>query len=107
MNRPGAGEYESVIHYLDGTQTLPEKQSSYIRWREDLVTLRPGREHAWLDRAIEKSLKFTRCRPIDVSRSFLAGGSMLTLEQYMFCDQVDFSSTLPQNLAQLTSQTYS
>lgn len=26
---------------------------------KDLITLRPGREYAWLDRAIEKGLRWT------------------------------------------------
>jgi hypothetical protein len=37
-------------------------EQDYIRWREDLVTLRPGREHAWLDRGIETCLHILQGR---------------------------------------------
>ena len=34
--------------------------------KEDLVTLRPGREYAWLDGLLERTLKVLRCRLIKV-----------------------------------------
>lgn len=53
FNRSSASEYESVSHYLDNNKPIHKRERSYIKHREDLVTLRPGREHAWLDRSIE------------------------------------------------------
>ena len=48
---------------------LPEKESCFIYEKEDLITLRPGREHAWLDGVIERLLQACRCRIITVSFS--------------------------------------
>ena len=42
---------------------MKEDERSYARYREDLVTLRPGREHAWLDRFIETLLRWLQ-RPL-------------------------------------------
>lgn len=53
---------------MDGMQPVHADERSYINHREDLVSLRPGREHAWLDTAIEKLLKVFPCRLFDVSR---------------------------------------
>lgn len=72
LNKPGSGEYESVSHYLTGMKPVERSERSYINHVEDLVTLRPGREHAWLDTAIEKLLKLFKCRLLD----------------YLFCDEL-------------------
>lgn len=49
----------------DGGQ-LFEEESEFIYEKEDLVTIRPGREHAWLDGGIEKLLQMCRCRLLRV-----------------------------------------
>lgn len=49
----------------DGGQ-LFEEDMGFIYEKEDLVTLRPGREHAWLDGLLERTLKVLRCRLIKV-----------------------------------------
>lgn len=47
------------------------EEAKFTLCKEDLITLRAGREHAWLDRAIERVLRklhwgpFTR--PLEVS----------------------------------------
>lgn len=43
--------------------------SDFIYRKEDLVTLRPGRESAWLDAFVERFLKMINCKPVQV-RSF-------------------------------------
>ena len=53
----------------DGGQ-LFEEESAYIYEKEDLVTLRPGRDHAWLDNLLERLLRIIRCRPVEVSPRF-------------------------------------
>ena len=50
----------------DGGQ-LFEEESGFIYEKEDLITLRPGREHAWLDGLIERILRVFRCRLTIVS----------------------------------------
>lgn len=49
----------------DGGQ-LFEEEMGFIYEKEDLVTLRPGREHAWLDGLLERTLKVLRCGLIKV-----------------------------------------
>jgi hypothetical protein len=45
---------------------IHDSEKSYIYHKEDLITLRPGREHAWLDTIIERSLKALHCRFLEV-----------------------------------------
>ena len=52
----------------DGGQ-LFEEDMEFIYEKEDLVTLRPGREYAWLDGLLERMLKVLRCRLIKVNLS--------------------------------------
>ena len=49
----------------DGGQ-LFKKHQRFIYEKEDLVTLRPGREYAWLDGLLERTLSVLRCRLIKV-----------------------------------------
>lgn len=51
----------------NGGGQLTEEESGFIYEKEDLVTLRPGREHAWLDSVIEQTLQIFRCRLLRVS----------------------------------------
>ncbi|CAF9916121.1 MAG: hypothetical protein ALECFALPRED_010525 [Alectoria fallacina] len=62
LDRPSNRDYRSVLHFMenDGGQ-LFEKDMEFIYEKEDLVTLRPGREHAWLDGLLERTLKLLRC----------------------------------------------
>ncbi|KAI4266067.1 MAG: hypothetical protein L6R38_008979, partial [Xanthoria sp. 2 TBL-2021] len=62
LEKPSARDYRSVLHYMenDGGQMF-EKDMSWIYDKEDLVSLRPGREHAWLDGMLERLLKVCRC----------------------------------------------
>lgn len=56
INRPSESEYRSVRNYLESYKPLHNTEMDYIQHKEDLITLRPGRDHAWLDRSIDKSL---------------------------------------------------
>ena len=49
-----------------GGGMLFEEESNFIYEREDLITLRPAREHAWLDNVIERTLLKLRCRCLEV-----------------------------------------
>ena len=68
LERPSNRDYESVLNFLeiDGGQ-LYEEDMAFIYEKEDLITLRPGREYAWLDGLLERTLKVLRCRLIKVS----------------------------------------
>ncbi|KAF6226905.1 hypothetical protein HO133_008346 [Letharia lupina] len=65
MDRPSNRDYRSVLHFMenDGGQ-LFEEDMGFIYEKEDLITLRPGREYAWLDGLLERTLKVLRCRLI-------------------------------------------
>ena len=49
----------------DGGQVF-EEESGWIYDKEDLITIRPGREHAWLDGLMERMLKAFQCRLLKV-----------------------------------------
>ena len=68
LERPSNRDYESVLNFMenDGGQ-LFEEDMGFVYEKEDLVTLRPGREYAWLDGLLERALKVLRCRLIRVS----------------------------------------
>ncbi|RFU34107.1 hypothetical protein B7463_g2216, partial [Scytalidium lignicola] len=56
MSKPAARDYESVKNFFDNKAPVCEEEE-YIRFKEDMITLKPGRENAWLDAAIEKALQ--------------------------------------------------
>jgi hypothetical protein len=66
-NRPSSGEHHSVRNFINYRQPLVPSEQKFIYCKEDLITLRPGREHAWLDSSMEKVLKWMRCGLIEVS----------------------------------------
>lgn len=66
-NRPSSSEYRSVCRYISQNKPLIPEELEYIQHKEDLVTLRPGRDHAWLDRGIERVLRLQPFSFINVS----------------------------------------
>jgi hypothetical protein len=73
LNRPPARDYLSVKSYFDEEAPLCNVES-YIYCKEDIITLKPGRETAWLDAFIEKGLqklssRFIRVRIANPARS--------------------------------------
>jgi hypothetical protein len=67
FNKPSDSEYRSVETYIHNTKPLVKQEGSFIYHKEDFVTLRPGREHAWLDSSIEKLLRLLNCKLTKVS----------------------------------------
>jgi len=67
LNRPTSHEYTSVENFMNNEKPVSRPQLSFIYRKEDLVTLRPGREHAWLDSQVEKLLKACDGRLVQVS----------------------------------------
>jgi hypothetical protein len=55
-NRPSNRKVCSVGNYLENVKPVVSDERTYIQHTEDLVTLRPGREHAFLDQCIESCL---------------------------------------------------
>ncbi|RDL32073.1 uncharacterized protein BP5553_09475 [Venustampulla echinocandica] len=56
-NRPPQRDYNSVANFIYHKKPLLQGDDDFIYRKEDLITLRPGRESAWLDAAVEKLLK--------------------------------------------------
>jgi len=71
FNRPSASEHRSVLNYIHKVGPVDDEESQYVYCREDLVTLRPGRENAWLDKSIERLLKALHCPLLEVSSQYL------------------------------------
>ncbi|KAL8775027.1 MAG: hypothetical protein Q9209_000506 [Squamulea sp. 1 TL-2023] len=81
LNKPADRDHLSVQNFLENgykdndndeiLRPLMEADSEFIYRKEDLVTLRPGRESAWLDAFVERLLKIIRCKPV----------------QYVFCSK--------------------
>jgi hypothetical protein len=71
-NRPPERDYNSVANFVRHKKPLMQGDDDFIYNKEDLITLRPGRESAWLDATVEKILKlFPR-----------------TAVKYVFCSKV-------------------
>lgn len=86
MNKPTARDQQSVKNYLengslvDGKMERPllQADTEFVFHKEDLVTLRPGRESAWLDAFVERILKIFHCDVIQVCLRQPIGLGMLT-----------------------------
>jgi len=87
LGKPGDADRESVGRYMFNRKAIDEEEASWIKYRDDLVTLRPGREHAWLDGIVEGLLKICHCKLIDimfrskVSSKYLTTTQLLTVRQ--------------------------
>lgn len=66
MNRPTDRDHSSVSNYFQNEQPLMESDRDFLYHKEDLVTIRAGREHAWLDAAVENLLRWYPCAPVKV-----------------------------------------
>jgi len=65
LNKPTSWEHRSVQAWMTNVQPVFEEDASFLDHKEDLVTLRPGREHAWLDASVEKMLQWFNCRLVE------------------------------------------
>jgi hypothetical protein len=71
-NRPPERDFNSVANFVHHKKPLIQGDDAFIFCKEDLITLRPGRESAWLDAIVERILKlFPR-----------------SLIKYIFCSKV-------------------
>ncbi|MCJ1372338.1 hypothetical protein MMC20_003562 [Loxospora ochrophaea] len=75
MNQPAKRDQTSVWNFLKNERPqLLDEDAEYISRKEDLVTLRPGRETAWLDASVERMLKETRQKTSDDSIRYFSKG---------------------------------
>lgn len=66
LNKPASRDYKSVKNFFDNETPLCDDEY-YIYHKEDIITLKPGRENAWLDGIIERILQKFTCAPVKVS----------------------------------------
>ncbi|KAG7008239.1 hypothetical protein G7Y79_00006g018590 [Physcia stellaris] len=69
MNKPPMREQISLRTYIENRQCLVEAESAFAYHKEDLVTLRPGRDHSFVDAFVEHLLKEYPCKPLKETAS--------------------------------------
>jgi hypothetical protein len=61
FNKPPSQDYISVKNYFESQAPVCDVES-YINYKEDIVTLKPGRESAWLDAFLGVVFRKFSCR---------------------------------------------
>ncbi|KAF2093525.1 hypothetical protein NA57DRAFT_48248, partial [Rhizodiscina lignyota] len=64
LPRPSASSYRSFRNFFWNTRPLCQRDEPWIEWKEDMITLRTGRERAWLDDGVENLLRILNCHPV-------------------------------------------
>jgi hypothetical protein len=64
LNRPAKSDIRSLDSFMID-EPLAKDENTWIHHQEDLVSLRAGREHAWLDAGIERFLRTFNCGLIE------------------------------------------
>ena len=59
LQRPAESDWRSVVNWIYSSGPLIESEQEFVRKREDLVTLRRGRECAGFDNLVERILRAT------------------------------------------------
>lgn len=77
LDRPASSDYKSVVNHVTDNRHLVTAEREWVYWKEDMVTLRPGREHAWLDARIEELLRWLHCSFVEVGESPLMWCNLL------------------------------
>lgn len=67
MTKPEDRDQQSFVNFIENEQPLCQKDCDFIYHKDDLVTLRSGMEHTWLDAIVETMLVAISCKPITVS----------------------------------------
>lgn len=66
MNKPSMRDQFSMRNYME-KGVLVESEASFVYDKEDLITLRPGRDRSYVDAFVESMLKVFDCKPLQVS----------------------------------------
>jgi len=66
LNRPVGKDYDRFALYVHKAYPFHDPDKKWIYCKEDLVTLRPGREYAWLDAVVDKVLMRLNCKAVKV-----------------------------------------
>jgi hypothetical protein len=68
LNRPAERDFKSVEAHLFSKKPLVDEEYGFIYQKEDLITLRDGREMAVLDSFTERLLRTFHCSLLQVSK---------------------------------------
>jgi hypothetical protein len=71
MNKPPTRDQISVRNYMENRPCLVEDEASFVYDQDDLITLRPGRDHSFVDGFVERLLKRFHCNVLQVNPSNL------------------------------------
>lgn len=71
LKKPASRDYKSVETYIFNKKPLVDEECGFIYEKEDLITLRDGREVAVLDSFIEKMLQLFHCSLLQVRPHFM------------------------------------
>lgn len=109
MNRPASRDRTSIQNFMENGfeengnhfRPLLKADSGFVYCKEDLVTLRPGRESAWLDYSVERLLDLLRCKltrvsKINISSRLVNRDANKLSGKYIFCSKVSFPVNFPQ-----------
>ena len=66
MNKPPMRDQMSLRFFVENRRCLVKEESSFAYETEDLITLRPGRDHSFVDAFVERLLKTFHCKPLQV-----------------------------------------
>lgn len=67
MNRPTEKDHRSTVNFIENdADMLAAGDDEFVYLKDDLVTLRTGREHAWLDDAVERMIQVVKFKPVQV-----------------------------------------
>ena len=67
MNKPAMRDQLVLRHYIEARKPLVESEAAFAYYKEDLVTLRPGRDHSFVDAFVERMLRTFYCRALKVT----------------------------------------
>ena len=93
LNKPAERDYRSVETYVFDKKPVVDEEYGFIYQKEDLITLRDGREMAFLDSVTEKMLQTFHCSLLQVSTRDNVKVSLLRwliTRQKIFCTKVRF-----------------
>ena len=78
MEKPTDRDHASLTNFFDNEAPVGDSDREFLLHKEDLITIRAGRDRAWLDAAVEALLRLYPCAPI----------------KYIFCDKETREKTI-------------
>lgn len=94
MKKPPMRDQTSLRNFMENRPCLVEGEKAFAYEKEDLVTLRPGRDHSFVDAFVESMLKISHCRLLQVGNPNALGFflDITDVVQFIFCSEVSVLS---------------